>query len=184
MPCFDLGFCKSLQKGRARTVTIEPEKTLWEETGGWIKIQNHSPNSLTPKEMSSKDVLHLPAVTLHCKSSESVLLEPFDPCLVFAWDLHQWSLPKANQGLLPHGNGAYGTRTTSHILGCAVTFLVFFLLKAEAFLCAPFLTENMGCVLGWGLGSAAGGHSTPPGLPPSLITLTLLSHLSSGDAHK
>lgn len=62
MPCFDLGFCKGLQKGRVGTVTIEPEKIVWEETGDQIKVYDHWTNSLTPQKMSSKDFLHLRAL--------------------------------------------------------------------------------------------------------------------------
>ena len=98
MPCFDLGFCKGLQKGRVGTVTIEPEKTVWEETGGCIKIHDHWTNSLTPQEMSSKDFLHLHAITLHYKSPELVWLESFDPCSAFACALETYtSCPSQEQ---------------------------------------------------------------------------------------
>lgn len=68
--CFDLGFCKGLQEDRVGTVTTEPEKTDWEETGDWIIIYSHWANILTSQGMSSKDFLHLHAVTLHYKQSE------------------------------------------------------------------------------------------------------------------
>jgi len=107
-------------------------------------------------------------------------------------DLHQLPLPEAKQGVLPRCNGAYRTRT-SHLLSCAGTLVDSVLLQLEALLLPPCQTEKMapcpgqgtpGAGQGWGPGSTAAGCSAPPRLPPSLVTLTLLSRLSSGDACK
>lgn len=47
-------------------------------------------------------------------------------------------LPREKHYVPLHGNIAYGTRTRNHPLCCAGTFLAYFLLQLEAFLCPHF----------------------------------------------
>lgn len=142
MPCFDLGFYKALQKGGVGTVTIKPEKTVWEKTGGWIKTYDHWTNSHKKchrKTFCTFTLLHYTKTHL-----SRYCCNLFDPCLAFACARvqHQITLSWAKQDVLPNSSSVSGTRTTTHLLGSAGTFLTSFPLQPEAFLHPPFLMEK------------------------------------------